>query len=144
MKEGISTKIHSDIVIGGDTQMQTAKNYIRVLNKLDLANLCVEPQKVIIFPESADIAGCIWEKGGMLSVSPHRKNSLTNMREHNITKVKHLHSFLGLYKTLQMATPGVSPSPPSPRRGCCWQKLKRSASLYTLTISKIQGSKKSY
>ena len=108
MKEGIITKIQDDIVIGGDTQMQTAKNYIRVLNKLDLANLRVEPQKVIIFLESADIAGWIWEKGGMLSVSPHRKNSLTNMREHNITKIKHLQSFLGLYKTLQMATPGIS------------------------------------
>ena len=31
-----------------------------------------------------------------------------NMKEHNITKVKHLCSFLGLYKTIQMATPGVS------------------------------------
>ena len=79
MKEEIITKIQDDIRIGGDTQIQTARNYIRVLNKLDLANLHVEPQKVVIFPESADIAGWIWRKGYMLSVSPHRKNSLTNM-----------------------------------------------------------------
>ena len=79
MKEGIITKIQDDIRIGGDTQIQTSRNYIRVLNKLDLANLLLEPQKVVIFPESADIAGWIWRKGGMLSVSPHRKNSLTNM-----------------------------------------------------------------
>ena len=46
MKEGIITKIQDDIVIGGDTQTQCARNYIRVLNKLDLANLCVKPQKV--------------------------------------------------------------------------------------------------
>ena len=108
MKEGIITKIQDDVIIGGDTQTQTANNYIRVLHKLFLANLRVEPQKVIIFPESADIAGWIWKKGGTLSVSPHRKNSLMNMKEQNITKVKHTRSFLGLYKTLQMATPGVS------------------------------------
>lgn len=107
IKEGIITKIQDDIIIGGDTQKQTTRNYIRVLNKLDLANLRVEPQKVVIFPESGDIAGWIWKTGGMLSVSPHRKNSLTNMKEHNITKVKHMRSFLGLYKTLQMATLGV-------------------------------------
>ena len=90
MKEGIITKIQDDIIIGGDTQIQAANNYIRVLHKLFLANLRVEPQKVIIFPESADIAGWIWKKGGTLSVSPHRKNSLMNMKEHNIMKVKHL------------------------------------------------------
>ena len=39
----------------------------------------VKPQKVIIFPESADIIGWIWRKGEMLSVSPQRKNLLTNM-----------------------------------------------------------------
>ena len=108
MKEGIITKIQDDIIIGGDTQIQAANNYICVLHTLFLANLRVEPQKVVIFPESTDIAGWIWKKGGTLSVSPHRKNSLMNMKEHNITKVKHLQSFLGLYKTIQMATPGFS------------------------------------
>ena len=44
----------------------------------------------------------------MLSVSPHRKNSLINMTEYNITKIQHIRSFLGIYKILQMATPGVS------------------------------------
>ena len=45
MKEGIITKIQDDIIIGGDTQIQAANNYIRVLHKLFLANLHVEPQK---------------------------------------------------------------------------------------------------
>ena len=48
MKEGIITKIQDDIIIGGDTQLQTAR--VRVLTKLHLTNLQVEPQKVIIFP----------------------------------------------------------------------------------------------
>ena len=108
MQQGIITKIQDDIVIGGDTQMQAAHHYARVLNKLHLANLRVEPHKVVIFPDSADIAGWIWKKGGTLEVSPHRKNSLINMKPEHITKVKHMRSFLGLYKTLQMATPGIS------------------------------------
>ena len=74
MKEGIIMKIQDDVIIGGDTQIQKARNYIRILNKLDLTNLRVEPQKVVIFPKSADIAGWIWKTGGMFSVSPHRKN----------------------------------------------------------------------
>ena len=108
MQQGIITKIQDDIMIGGDTQLETAKNYIRVLQKLALANVCIKPQKFVIILESANIAGWIWKKGGFLSVSPHRKNALMNMREHNISKVKHMRSFLGLFKTLQMATTGVS------------------------------------
>ena len=59
MKEGMITKIQDDIVIDSDTHTQTARNYIRVLNKLDVANLRVKPQNVVIFPLSADIAGWI-------------------------------------------------------------------------------------
>ena len=59
IEEVIITKIQDNIIIGGDTQAETAKNYIRILHKLELANLCIEPQKVVIFPESANIAGWI-------------------------------------------------------------------------------------
>ena len=59
MKEGMITKIQDDIVIDSDTHTQTNRNYIRVLNKLDVANLRVKPQNVVIFPLSADIAGWI-------------------------------------------------------------------------------------
>ena len=90
MQQGIITKIQDDIVIGGDTQLEAAHNYFCVLNKLHLTNLKVEPQKVVIFPDSADIAGWIWKKGGTLTVSPHRKNALTNMKPENITKTKHM------------------------------------------------------
>ena len=88
--------------------MEAANNYSRVLIKLRLANLRVEPKKVNIFPETADIAGWVWKSGSYLSVSPHRMNSLKNIKEENIRKVHHMRSFLGLFKTLQMATPAVS------------------------------------
>ena len=68
----------------------------------------MEPEKTTIFPESCDIAGWVRKKGGFLEASPHRRSSLQNARQENITKVKHLRSFVGLYKTLHMATPATS------------------------------------
>ena len=68
----------------------------------------MEPNKTIFFPKSADIAGWIWQEGGFLSVSPHRRSSLLNTKEEHITKVKHMRSFIGLYKTLHIATPAMS------------------------------------
>ena len=87
IKEGRVIKIQDDI-IAGDTQLEAATNYIKVLEKLFLANLKIEPNKTIIFPKSADIAGSIWQEGGFISVSPHRRSSLT--QEEHITKVKHM------------------------------------------------------
>ena len=45
IKEGKAIKIQDNIIIGGETQYEAAINYIHVLNKLDLANLRVEPDK---------------------------------------------------------------------------------------------------
>ena len=41
-------------------------------------------------------------------MSPHKKNTLVNTKESDIVKVKHMCSFLGLYKTLQIATPAMA------------------------------------
>ena len=71
IKEGRATKIQDDIIIGGNSQLEAAQNYIRILEKLYQANLRAEPEKTIIFPKSADISGWIWEKGGFIKVSPH-------------------------------------------------------------------------
>ena len=60
IKEGRVMKIQDNIIVGGDTQLEAATNYIKVLEKLYLANLKTEPQKTIIFPKTADIAGWIW------------------------------------------------------------------------------------
>ena len=73
MKEGCITKIQDDVIIGGQTQIEAARNYVRVLRKLSLTNLKAEPEKINIFPVSADIAGWYWKRGGYLSVSPHRQ-----------------------------------------------------------------------
>ena len=57
LKEGIVTKIHNDLVIGGNLHEKVAPNHIRVLNKFHLANIKVEPEKTVIFLENCDIAG---------------------------------------------------------------------------------------
>ena len=101
-------KIQDDIIIGGATQLEAARNYILILQKLHLANLRVEPNKTLTFPKSADIAGWIWHEGGYISVSPQRRSSLINTKEKDITKVKHMQSFIGLYKTLNIATPAMA------------------------------------
>ena len=108
IKEGRATKIQDDIIIGGQDQLEAAKNYIQILEKFHLSNLRAEPEKTIIFPETADISGWIWKKGGYISVSPHRRNSLINTEEDDIQTVKDMRSFIGLYKTLHIATPNMA------------------------------------
>ena len=41
-------------------------------------------------------------------MSPHRKNSLINTKEEDIKTVKDMRSFIGLYKTLHIATPAMA------------------------------------
>ena len=105
---GIVIKIQDDIIIGGQTQVEAIKNYLHIIHKLYLANLRIEPSKTHIFPQTADLAGWYWKQGGFIEPSPHRRSSLLNTREEDIKKVKQMRSFIGLYKTLHMATPAMS------------------------------------
>ena len=50
MQEGICTKIVDDIYIGGQSQRETALNYIRILEKFKNANIKITPEKTTIFP----------------------------------------------------------------------------------------------
>ena len=108
IKEGRAIKIQDDVIIGGDTQLEAAQKYILILEKLYPANLRAKPGKTIIFPKSADISGWIWEKGGFLKVSPHRRSSLLNTKEEDIKTVRDMRSFIGLYKMLHIATPAMT------------------------------------
>ena len=62
LKEGIVMKIYNDLVIGGNSLEEVVPNYTPVLHKFHLANIKVEPEKTVIFPESCDIVGWIWKK----------------------------------------------------------------------------------
>ena len=94
-------RIQDYIIIGGDNQTEALETYAIALDKCDKVNLKVEPEKMLLFPESADVVGWIWKRGGYLEVSPHRKNTLVNMKETDIKKVKHLEEF---YRPVQNIT----------------------------------------
>ena len=108
LQDGICAKIADDIVVGGDTQKEAAVNYIRILSKLNNANIKVSPEKTLIFPKEADLLGWIWKEGGHLTASPHRKLALTNTKIDDIKKVKDMRSWVGLFKTLHIVTPQIS------------------------------------
>ena len=108
LKEGICTKIVDDIYVGGDNQREAMINYTRILSKLKNANMKIAPNKTHIFPTSVDVLGWVWNRGGFLSPSPHRQCALTNVKQDDIKKVKDMRSWIGLYKTLHIATPNIT------------------------------------
>ena len=107
LKEGIVCKIVDDLYVGGSTQEEAAINYTRVLAKLSNANLKITAEKTKIFPMTADVLGWVWREGGFLEASPHRKIALINTKTTDIVKVRDMRSWLGLFKTLHMATPKI-------------------------------------
>ena len=108
MQAGICAKIVDDIYIGGQTQKETAINYIKILEKFKNANLKITPEKTTIFPKTVDILGWVWKQGGLLEPSPHRKLALENTKIDDIRTIKDMRSWLGLFKTLHIATPHLA------------------------------------
>ena len=108
LRDGVCEKIVDDVFVGGDTQLEAAKNYIRILEKFDNANLKISPEKTFIFPKQTDILGWVWKEGGHLEASPHRKLALTNTRIDNIKTIQDMRSWVGLFKTLHIVTPNIS------------------------------------
>ena len=108
MQSGSVARIADDLYVGGATPAETASNYEQVLSKLHAANLKVSADKTKIFLDSVDILGWVWKKGGFLSPSPHRINSLQNTTFSDIKNVRDLRSWLGLYKTMMPAAPSLT------------------------------------
>ncbi len=108
MAAGFCTRIADDLYIGGSSPMETAQNYEQVISKLHAANLKVSAEKTKVFLDSVDILGWVWKKGGLLAPSPHRMISLKNTCFNDITTIKDMRSWLGLYKTLMPASPNLT------------------------------------
>ena len=62
----------------------------------------------MLFPKQVDILSWVWNQGGYLSPSPHRRQALADTTTDNITTIKDLRSWLGLYKTFIDCTPGLT------------------------------------
>ena len=108
MQEGICAKIVDDIYIGGQSQKETALNYIRILQKFHNANLKITAEKTSVFPEAVDVLGWVWKQGGKLEPSPHRKLALENTKIEDIKTIRDMRSWIGLFKTLHIATPNLA------------------------------------
>ena len=108
MKEAKCAKIVDDVVIGGETKVEAARNYFAVLDKLNKANLKVTPEKTKIFPKTTKILGWTWEEGGRLKANKHRTLALANTKLEDIKTVNDMRSWVGLFKTLHILTPQIS------------------------------------
>ena len=108
LQEGICFIIVDDLYVGGETQLEAATNYLRILSKMHNANLKVTPEKTHIFPKSVDVLGWVWNQGGFLKASPHRTCSLQNTKVSDVKKIKDMRSWVGLFKTLHIVTPNIS------------------------------------
>jgi hypothetical protein len=108
LQAGQCCKIADDIIIGADTYEAAASIYKTVLAKLHAANLKLAANKTHIFPQTADILGWQWHEGGKLSPSPHRRLALKNTKQEDIITIKDMRSWVGLYKTLLIATPNLA------------------------------------
>ena len=108
LQQGKCCKIADDIFVGGQTHEETTATYGTILKKLHEANIKISAKKTHIFPQTADILGWTWKQGGRLLPSPHRRLALKNTRQEDISTIKDLRSWVGLYKTLLIATPQLA------------------------------------
>jgi len=108
LHNGTCCKIADDIIIGGQTHQEALATYATILNKFSTANIKLAASKTHIFPTSADILGWKWSEGGRLNPSPHRQLALKNTKQDDIKTVKDMRSWIGLYKTLLIATPNLA------------------------------------
>ena len=108
LQQGKCCKIADNIFVGGQTHEETTATYGTILKKLHEANIKISAKKTHIFPQTADILGWTWKQGGRLLPSPHRRLALKNTRQEDISTIKDLRSWVGLYKTLLIATPQLA------------------------------------
>ena len=108
LQQGKCCKIADDIFVGGQTHEEATNTYADILKKLHQANIKISAKKTHIFPLTADILGWTWKQGGRLLPSPHRQLALKNTRQEDVITIKDLCSWVGLYKTLLIATPQLA------------------------------------
>ena len=105
LQEGVVLKIADDLYVGGDTPLELADNWERVLCALDQANLRASAIKTIIAPLTAIVLGWIWSQGTIRG-STHRISALSTCDPPQT--VKGLRSFIGAVKVLARVIPKCS------------------------------------
>ena len=108
LTEGKVIKIADDLFVGGNSINEALNNWSSVLKSLNKCNIKLSPKKTVIFPKSVDILSWVWNEGGFLTPSAHRKQALGQVDHEQIKLVKDLRSWVGLYKTFLDCTPDLA------------------------------------
>ena len=108
LTDGKLVKQADDLFIGGESVEEALQNFHEMLQVCDENNIKLSPSKTIMFPTSVDIMSWIWNQGGTLSPSPHRKKALAKITENDLKTVRDVRSWVGLYKTFIYHTPNLT------------------------------------
>lgn len=107
LSKGICYAERDDIAVGGQTIQETIQNWKIVLTKLNENNMKISPNKVKIFPQDIEVFG--WRiKDGKVMPSDHIITNLGKSSIDQLTTVKQVNSWKGLYKTLLNALPHLA------------------------------------
>ena len=105
IQEGFVCKIADDLYIGGDTIEELFNNYSKVLQRIQLNNLSLVPQKTVICPKKTGVLGWIWNSG-TLTPSAHKISPLTASNPPKTCTA--LRSYIGDFKALSRCIPQYS------------------------------------
>ena len=104
---GFCMAARDDLCIGGSTIDECIERWGAVLSKLDQCNLKLSPRKVRVLLQDAEIYGHRI-KDGKVSPSNHIVDSLGKTTINELTTVKQVNSWKGLYKTLLRHLPNLA------------------------------------
>ena len=82
--------------VGGETEEETVKNWIAVLELCSKNNIKLNARKIKIFPETSLIYGWLF-KDGYVQPDPHRKLAILDMKLPKT--VGEMRTYMGVYKT---------------------------------------------
>ena len=104
---GICYAERDDIIIGGNTIDETIENWNTVLTNINNSNLKISPNKVKLFPKDIEVFGHRIINGEV-HPSQHILTSLGKSSIDELSTVKQVNSWKGLYKTLLSSIPGLA------------------------------------
>ena len=98
MKQGKCLRVADNLITGGNTPEEAAKNYELILKLCHHCGLTFKATKTIICPKQVNILGKVWNQGN-LSPSSHLMSTITNV-SFPVT-VKQMRSFTGSVKQMK-------------------------------------------
>ena len=105
--DGICMAARDDVTVGGNTIDEAISNWERVLSKISSCNLKITSHKVRILLPDTEVYG-YRIKGGEVLPSEHIVTDLGKSQISELTTVKKVNSWKGLYKTLIGHLPHLS------------------------------------